>query len=82
MIVLYLSFLSAVFPMQSEYTLRRLKVFVKDTLKVHGRSSGGISGNNNDKNENNKKNNSKRRREICDALAKTAVKRTKKLSNL
>lgn len=67
---------------QSEYTLRRLKVFVKDTLKVHGRSSGGISGNNNDKNENNKKNNSKRRREICDALAKTAVKRTKKLSNL
>ncbi|XP_062160784.1 transcription factor GTE1-like isoform X2 [Alnus glutinosa] len=67
---------------QSEYTLRRLKIFVKDTLKVNGRSSGGISRNNNDKNENNKKNNSKRRREICDALAKTAVKRTKKLSNL
>ncbi|KAE7996442.1 hypothetical protein FH972_001168 [Carpinus fangiana] len=67
---------------QSEYTLRRLKVFVKDNLKVHGRSSEGISGNNKDKNENNKKNNSKRRREICDALAKTAVKRTKKLSNL
>jgi hypothetical protein len=55
---------------------------VKDNLKVHGRSSEGISGNNKDKNENNKKNNSKRRREICDALAKTAVKRTKKLSNL
>ncbi|KAB1221604.1 Transcription factor GTE1 [Morella rubra] len=67
---------------QSEYTLWRLKVFVKDALKVQGRSSGGIRSNNDDNNDKNKKNNSKRRREICDAIVKTAVKRTKKLSNL
>ncbi|KAL5541471.1 hypothetical protein UlMin_009181 [Ulmus minor] len=53
----------------SEYTLWRLKVFVKAALKNQGNS-----------NDENKKNNSKRRREICDALAKTAVKR-KKLTN-
>nr|XP_023891485.1 transcription factor GTE1-like isoform X2 [Quercus suber] len=69
---------------QSEYTLWRLKAFVKDSLKGQARNPGGISGsgNNNDNNDDNKKSNSKRKREICDALAKTAVKRTKKLSSL
>ncbi|KAK4564584.1 hypothetical protein RGQ29_006598 [Quercus rubra] len=69
---------------QSEYTLWRLKAFVKDSLKGQARNPGGISGsgNNNDNNDDNKKSNSRRKREICDALAKTAVKRTKKLSSL
>ncbi|KAM4087991.1 hypothetical protein ACB094_07G037400 [Castanea mollissima] len=69
---------------QSEYTLWRLKAFVKDSLKGQARNAGGISGsgNNNDNNDDNKKSSSKRKREICDALAKTAVKRTKKLSSL
>ncbi|KAL5840957.1 hypothetical protein ACOSQ3_013644 [Xanthoceras sorbifolium] len=75
---------------QSELTLWRLKVFVQQSLKVSGRSSGDMGGNNNnnndennDSNENNKKNNknnAKRRREFCDTLTKTAIKRTKKLS--
>ena len=54
---------------------------MKEALKVQGNngSNNNLTDNNND---DNKKNNSKRRREICDALAKTAVKRTKKLSNL
>ncbi|XP_024020157.1 transcription factor GTE1 [Morus notabilis] len=66
---------------QSEYTLWRLKVFVKEALKVQGNhGSNNATANNN--NDDNRKNNSKRRREICDALAKTAVKRTKKLTNL
>lgn len=66
---------------QSEYTLWRLKVFVKEALKVEGnRGSNNAAANNS--NDDNKKNNSKQRREICDALAKTAVKRTKKLANL
>lgn len=70
--------------MQSEYTLWRLTAFVKDSLKGQARNPGGISGsgNNNDNNDDNKKSSSKRKREICDALAKTAVKRTKKLSSL
>ncbi|PON83809.1 NET domain containing protein [Trema orientale] len=66
---------------QSEYTLWRLKVFVKEALKVQG-NNGSNNYVTNSNNDDNKKNNSKRRREICDALAKTAVKRTKKLSNL
>lgn len=67
--------------MQSEYTLWRLKVFVKEALKVEGNHGSNNAAANNS-NDDNKKNNSKRRREICDALAKTAVKRTKKLANL
>ncbi|GAV80099.1 Bromodomain domain-containing protein [Cephalotus follicularis] len=64
---------------QSEITLWRLKVFVQEALKISGNScviSGGIGVN-----SNNNKNNSKRKREICDALTKTAVKRTKKVSS-
>ncbi|KAM6552406.1 hypothetical protein CsatB_002214 [Cannabis sativa] len=66
---------------QSEYTLWRLKVFVKEALKVQGNNASNNNVTNNNKDDN-KKNNSKRRREICDALAKSTVKRTKKLSNL
>ncbi|XP_060957629.1 transcription factor GTE1 isoform X1 [Cannabis sativa] len=69
------------FYLQSEYTLWRLKVFVKEALKVQGNNASNNNVTNNNKDDN-KKNNSKRRREICDALAKSTVKRTKKLSNL
>ncbi|KAK9223303.1 hypothetical protein WN944_011745 [Citrus x changshan-huyou] len=75
--------------MQSELTLWRLKVFVQESLKAASRSSGDMGGNNNNNNDDNNnekdnsnkknKNNPKRKKEICDALAKPAVKRTKKL---
>lgn len=65
--------------MQSEYTLWRLKVFVKDALAIKSKNAGAIEGINNDIIDDNKKNNSKRRREICDALVKSAIKRTKKV---
>lgn len=74
---------------QSELTLWRLKVFVQESLKAASRSSGDMGGNNNNNNDDNNnekdnsnkktKNNPKRKKEICDALAKPAVKRTKKL---
>lgn len=82
---------STIFPksMQSELTLWRLKVFVQESLKAASRSSGDMGGNNNNNNDDNNnekdnsnkknKNNPKRKKEICDALAKPAVKRTKKL---
>ncbi|KAF7840258.1 transcription factor GTE1-like [Senna tora] len=66
---------------QSDYTLWRLKVFVKDALEVQEKTTGDIAFNNNENTED-KKNNSKRKREFCDAHAKTTVKRTKKLSTL
>ncbi|KAI3932306.1 hypothetical protein MKW98_025026 [Papaver atlanticum] len=57
---------------QSESTLWRLKVLVKDALEVkaNSRTKKLVS------------NNSKRKREICDALAKTAEKRSKKTSKI
>ena len=67
--------------MQSEYTLWRLKVFVKEARKVEG-NHGSNNATANNSNDDNKKNNSKRQRGIGDALAKTAVKRTKRLANL
>jgi len=73
-----------VFLIQSESTLWRLKFFVKDSLEVQSRSSlntGGLSNNNNNDNHNNNNNNinnNKRKREICDAIAKTAKKKSKK----
>ncbi|XP_026415711.1 transcription factor GTE6-like [Papaver somniferum] len=56
---------------QSESTLWRLKVLVKDALEVKANSPTKklVSDN------------SKRKREICDALAKTAEKRSKKTSS-
>ncbi|XP_024046885.1 transcription factor GTE1 isoform X3 [Citrus clementina] len=65
------------------------QVFVQESLKAASRSSGDMGGNNNNNNDDNNnekdnsnkknKNNPKRKKEICDALAKPAVKRTKKL---
>lgn len=74
---------------QSELTLWRLKVFVQESLKASGRSSGDVGGNNNTNNDdnnddnekkNNKNNAAKRRREICETLTKSTVKRVKKPS--
>ncbi|RYR27402.1 hypothetical protein Ahy_B01g051435 [Arachis hypogaea] len=65
---------------QTDFTLWRLKIFVKDALDVQGKSTGGIAVNHNDYMDDKK--NNKRRREICDSLAKTNSKRTKKISNL
>lgn len=55
--------------MQSESTLWRLKFFVKSALEDQAKSAA-MKGNDNNK----------RKRENCDALAKTARKRSKKLS--
>ncbi|XP_038700618.1 transcription factor GTE1-like [Tripterygium wilfordii] len=70
---------------QSESTLRRLKVFVKDALEAQEKSDTGKGGNNNNNNKtntattnNNTTNNNKRKREVCDAIAKTAKKKSKK----
>uniref|UniRef100_A0A5B7BNN0 Putative transcription factor GTE6 isoform X2 n=1 Tax=Davidia involucrata TaxID=16924 RepID=A0A5B7BNN0_DAVIN len=63
---------------QSESTLWKLKLFVKDALQVQGKSSASMGGNNNNSPNNN---NNKRKREICDALAKTSQKKSKKLSS-
>ncbi|XP_057982575.1 transcription factor GTE1-like [Malania oleifera] len=59
---------------QSESTLWRLKVFVKNALAI-GKSSTSLAGDNDNINSN-----SKRKKEICDALAKTAKKKSKKPS--
>ncbi|KAL3507604.1 hypothetical protein ACH5RR_032986 [Cinchona calisaya] len=67
---------------QSESTLWKLKLFVKDTLQS-GKSPasvGGTTNNTNNTTSNNQNNNNKRKREICVALAKTSQKKTKKLS--
>lgn len=61
-------FSSLCLSIQSESTLWRLKFFVKSALEVQAKSAA-VKGNDN-----------KRKREICDALAKTAKKRSKKLS--
>ncbi|KAJ6909406.1 hypothetical protein NC652_020404 [Populus alba x Populus x berolinensis] len=69
---------------QSETTLWRLKFFVKDALEVQGKSAasaGGRNNNNSNTPSNNNNNNNKRKREICDAIAKTAKKRSKKPSS-
>ncbi|XP_026418939.1 transcription factor GTE6-like [Papaver somniferum] len=56
---------------QPESTLWRLKILVKEGLEVKAKSSATKAANDN----------SKRKREICDALAKTAKKRSKKTSS-
>ncbi|KAJ6767884.1 TRANSCRIPTION FACTOR GTE1-LIKE [Salix koriyanagi] len=63
---------------QSESTLWRLKFFVKDALEVQGKSAASAGGQNNNNNPSNNNNNNKRKREIYDAIAKTAKKRSKK----
>ncbi|KAL0414281.1 UNVERIFIED_CONTAM: Transcription factor GTE1, partial [Sesamum radiatum] len=62
---------------QSESTLWKLKFFVKDTLQGQIKSSPSTGGNN--IGENNQNSNNRRKREICDALAKTSQKKSKKL---
>lgn len=57
---------------QSESTLWKLKFFIKDALQGRGKNSSNII-------DDNQNNNNKRKREICDALAKTSQKRSKKL---
>jgi hypothetical protein len=55
---------------------------VKDVLEVQGKSAASTGGNNNNNNNNkNTSNNNKRKREICDAIAKTAKKRSKQPSS-
>ncbi|KAH9608874.1 hypothetical protein KSS87_002363 [Heliosperma pusillum] len=70
---------------QSESTLWRLKFFVKDALQAQARPLASTGANNNiekcENNNNNVNNNSKRKREICDVLAKTVKKKTKKLGS-
>ncbi|KAI9074015.1 hypothetical protein K1719_044015 [Acacia pycnantha] len=63
---------------QSDYTLWRLKVFVKGALEVNEKTTADTAFNNNDITVD-KKNVSKRKRDSCDAQAKTSAKRTKKL---
>ncbi|XP_062012216.1 transcription factor GTE1-like [Rosa rugosa] len=63
---------------QSDYTLWRLKVFVKDALKVKAQAAAQIP----EAMGGNKVATSKRNREPSDAVAKPAVKRTKKISTM
>ena len=63
--------------MQTESTLWRLKFFVKDALEVQGKSSASKGDNTNTTTT--ATNNNKRKKEICDAIAKTAKKKSKKL---
>ena len=62
--------------MQTESTLWRLKFFVKDALEVQGKSSASKGDNTNTTTT---ATNNKRKKEICDAIAKTANKKSKKL---
>lgn len=61
---------------QSDYTLWKLKFFVKNALEVQEKNTGGVAVNDD---ADNKRNNSKRKREICDSLARA---KTRKLSTL
>lgn len=60
---------------QSDYTLWKLKFFVRDALEVQQKNTGGVAV----KDDADKRNNSKRKREICDSLARA---KTRKLSTL
>ncbi|CAL9131749.1 unnamed protein product [Musa textilis] len=59
------------FLMQSEITLWKVKFFVKGALELQAKNCASKADDN-----------LKRKKEICDALAKTARKRNKKLSSL
>ncbi|CAN1130211.1 Transcription factor GTE1 [Linum perenne] len=65
---------------QSESTLWRLKFFVRDALEAQGKAAAASTGgnNNNDEKNTNTNSNNKRKREICDDIAKTGKKRSKK----
>ncbi|KAF3613655.1 Transcription factor GTE1 [Capsicum annuum] len=78
LLLLYMTYMSIF--MQSESTLWKLKFFVQDVLHAQGKSpmSSIKANNNNNSNLLHNNNNNKRRREICDALAKSSQKRSKK----
>ncbi|KAK7360780.1 hypothetical protein VNO77_02793 [Canavalia gladiata] len=61
---------------QSDYTLWRVKAFVKDALEEQEKVDGGTAVNPND-NTDDKKNNSKKRRDSGDSSGKTNPKRRK-----
>lgn len=65
---------------QSESTLWKLKFFVQDVLHAQGKSTVSVKANNPNSSNLLNNNNNKRRREICDALAKSSQKRSKKTS--
>ncbi|KAM1253062.1 hypothetical protein ACFX2J_040997 [Malus domestica] len=73
---------------QTQSTLWRLKVFVKDAIQVQGKSPASMVSNTNTNNNsgNNKTNNNisnaitRRKREISDAIVKTTKKKSKKPS--
>lgn len=71
--------------LQSESTLWRLKIFVKEALEVQAKNAASLDGTNNNNtnnvsnnNKNNTTNNNKRKKDICDAIAKTVKKKSKK----
>uniref|UniRef100_A0A7N0V5X2 Uncharacterized protein n=1 Tax=Kalanchoe fedtschenkoi TaxID=63787 RepID=A0A7N0V5X2_KALFE len=61
----------------SETTLWRLKIFTKDALELQEKSAPVAEANDQCNPSNNFTSNNKRKKAICDALAKTAKKRTK-----
>ncbi|KAK6161273.1 hypothetical protein DH2020_004654 [Rehmannia glutinosa] len=63
---------------QSESTLWKLKFFVQDTLQAQMKKNSPSLGGNINNGENNQNGNNKRKREICDAIAKTSHKKSKK----
>ncbi|XP_070681853.1 transcription factor GTE1-like [Malus domestica] len=73
---------------QTQSTLWRLKVFVKDAIQVQGKSPASMVSNTNTNNNsgNNKTNHNisnaitRRKREISDAIVKTTKKKSKKPS--
>lgn len=64
---------------QSESTLWKLRLFVKDTLQLQRKCSTSTGGNNNG--DNNQNCNNKRKRDVPESLTKTAQKKTKKPPN-
>ncbi|KAF8025728.1 hypothetical protein BT93_F2535 [Corymbia citriodora subsp. variegata] len=70
---------------QSQYTLWRLKFFVKGALEVQGKSSVVVDVDNNhdcrNNNNGNDNNNKKRKKDICNAIARTAKRRSLKASS-
>lgn len=64
---------------QSESTLWKLKIFVKDTLQM-SKSPASVAANNTTSNNQNN-NNNKRKREICLSLPRNSQKKTKKPSS-
>ncbi|KAL6971263.1 hypothetical protein U1Q18_030943 [Sarracenia purpurea var. burkii] len=64
---------------QSESTLWRLKFFVKEALQVQCKNAASMGENHHHHHHHHNDNNNKRKREICDALAKTSQKRSRKI---